>query len=748
MCGFKRQALLSLFALLTTFLFACGGGGGSSTTSGTGPSGISLSGLVSATSVSSKPRSRAVSPTFAGGKVYAINSSGSVVGTTDLNADGSFTVAVPPGKDYFLRAVFGNVALTAFLPDATSDATGLSISPYTTVVVKLLGDELGNHDVGGTGTAADVSTTITGVVTSAFLHSIATDTAVSNAASGLAHDISTGFGTDTRTSVLGQADASQDSAISSIASSISTGTGTATSTNTGSNTATNTNTGTGTNTYVGMTGRINYSAHSLAETRKGVEISGIGTAFTSQLQIGDEITDANLVIWKVISIDSDVSLLATSTELASVPNQTLPGAQAYISLREGYYYVNPSVGAQQLRCTQRVPSNYVNDVSVGDVLAIGGGAYPVTSITNYLSSPGLGRGFVASLGQNTLLDGSAVIENPGFGYVKPTGSGVADPIDVYGSWGNGGVAAQDGLYSPPAGDFVNDGIKTPGSALSAGGITLAGKGYSSGALSLAAAHPSSASSGAEVTIGGAAVAIDATAAVSSFGLGYHVGDLLAVRGGGTNPTLVGLLQVGEVNGAGAIATATVGIASGPGNSTIVVYAGSGYASGGIYATTNLGTFLNATTTGALGTAAQGMVVQTAVGTVAGNDASLGPAGSAVTSDCSNTSVSCFLNVGSAGAIAGDVINVHNPNGSVVAGATNGSMRIVSVDPGTGAVFQARVVNPGAKYPNAGAVSVTTYGGVMTSFQAINLSTPITNLPATITAGSNLTRGATTDLAKY
>ncbi|MBI3581306.1 MAG: S49 family peptidase [Nitrospinae bacterium] len=86
MRGFKRTALLSLSALLTTFLFSCGGGG-SNTTSGTGSSGVRLSGSVSTTSVSSKPKSRTVSPTFAGGKIYAVNSSGSIgviMGFVDL----------------------------------------------------------------------------------------------------------------------------------------------------------------------------------------------------------------------------------------------------------------------------------------------------------------------------------------------------------------------------------------------------------------------------------------------------------------------------------------------------------------------------------------------------------------------------------------------------------------------------------------------------------------------------------------
>jgi hypothetical protein len=343
--------LISLLLFSVFLVAACGGSGGSP---GAGSSGVKLSGSVSATSIIAKPGLRIApgppdTPTFAGGMIHGINAAGAVVGSGPINSDGSFTITVPAGSNYFLRAVFGNTALTAYVSDASSDTAGLSVSPFTTAIVKILGDKLGNHHVGDTGTSADVSTTIAGHVTSALLHSIETYTGVSGVASGLAHDISTGFSTDTSTSALGVSDTSYDGSISSIASMIGASLTTTTSTATSATTSTSTSTTTSATTSTAYTtGTATVTTTNISARPPVTGTSTVTTTSVSAVYVtigGGTITSTSTAHTTSTVTATDVVTVSPPIGPVLVPTMKVPGTgqtAVYAAGDNGTYsYINP-----------------------------------------------------------------------------------------------------------------------------------------------------------------------------------------------------------------------------------------------------------------------------------------------------------------------------------------------------------------------------------------------------------------------
>ena len=546
-------------------------------------------------------------------------------------------------------------------------------------------------------------------------------------------------------------------------------------------------------------GTLTYVNNNLVVTRAGVQITGIGTSFDTQLQIGDEVTDANNVVWKVISIDSPTSMVATSTNLAAVPNTATPGVTANITLREGYYVngiVTTNIAGDTLTGSQRVAGTWVNDATTGDVLSIGSPATQQTilSVSNTAATPGFGREFVVSLaGAATTLTAAATRENSGKGFITTAGQDM--PITVFGSWGGPAVLAAssvnavDGVFA--TGDLTYSagvvpvpnlyGSPVTGIVNTIFAATTPGSGFSTNALSLATSHANGACSGVTIATGAAGVLAAGTATLSG-GAGCKSGDILAVVGGGTAPTLVNgvaFIQLLTVT-AGA---PTAGLPA-AGGWQIMALAGTnaGSYANATYNTVLIGSYLNlVAATGAIDTANTGIQVgiakTTGSGTVAiGNHlGTLGAAGSVITTNCGNTDVACFATPGTAGAIAGDVITVFNSNVGIAAAAAglpagaspaHGTIRITAVDQTTGRVSAGVVLSSGSNYPitgatagllsGAGVVATTgeliAPGGVMTHFPQIVLSGNPGAIGAAaanvVTLGSKYKRSITNDIQKF
>lgn len=558
-----------------------------------------------------------------------------------------------------------------------------------------------------------------------------------------------------------------------------------------------------------LTGTIEYNTYNLVNTRAGVQVTGNGTKFDVELQIGDEITDANGVIWKVISIDSATSMVATSTNGSSVPNQGLPGAAATITLREGFYTsATTNVANDTLLGSQRVASTYVQDAKAGDVLSVGTNQVTVLSVGNPAAGTGLGRELVISLGpsDNTGIFGTGmVLENSGKGWLSngttltvngPAAAGTLgwfDDMVISGAWGGpvsgagpyasvnaidamlfafdvgteNNIVPSPNLYSSPATTILT----TP---FPFGGVFFGtiGAGYSQGAKSLATNHQSGACSGVTFTM--------PAGPIVSTGTNCKSGDILAVynAGAGGTQTTVALIQLTVTNGTGAATAA----------GWQILFPGAAYTPG-VFSTVYLGTYLNNNVTvtspagdGSLtvpGTAATGtfnggidvgLAVQTTGGVnILANQQNLGAAGSIVNTSCVATqSVGCFATFGTAGAIVGDIISVFNPfvgvnSGLLPVGVTapaNGSIRITAVDSASGRVSAGVVLSSGNQFPSP--VPGTIYyfeGGVTTHFTSVVLSATVTpvntvaNVPyatngAEVTLGSNTARSITNDLKKF
>lgn len=117
--------------------------------------------------------------TWASAKMEVIDSSGTAVGGGVAGADGVYSVDVPDGFNYFVRARIGNVVLKAFVP-STSGAVTVNVNVTTTAAVMALAQFLGVANLGEPGVSGaaeiaqvDVGSIFTQILASPGLASVA-----------------------------------------------------------------------------------------------------------------------------------------------------------------------------------------------------------------------------------------------------------------------------------------------------------------------------------------------------------------------------------------------------------------------------------------------------------------------------------------------------------------------------------------------------------------------------------------------
>lgn len=546
-----------------------------------------------------------------------------------------------------------------------------------------------------------------------------------------------------------------------------------------------------------LTGGITYNQNPAATNKLGVTITGSGTLFTKEIQIGDQITDSNGILWTVLKINSDTWLKATST--MAVNQNVAVGIPASVTLREGYYKAATPIGANYSTLTGsvRVPSTYVNDVASGNVLVLNGNTYAVSAVGMTAASCGLGSGLVIDLqAATTTLTGSSVTGGGSLGLGYPCGStllcDVNDPLEVIGS------IDDDGLVRATAGGVGSETAVASITTVLAGGNTHVGAHYNSAATSLSTQHRNTLGSGAIITLetgktvitstvlaassntigatlgtAGAVVGNVAGNGASITGFGYQIGDLLVVNNTttATTPALAtarnGLVQVVALNSAaGDLVNADVAL----------IDPGFGFPSGAAaLTTTNLGSWLNVAALGGINNAATanttGITVAVPMGTATGctsgaacpvNTINLGPVGTAVTFQASATKA-YFVSAGSSGLIAGDILTVANANVGTVTGAVSGTILVTQINPGSHLLEAGTILTSGSNYPNPvdTALTASPYlaAAAKTSFPLITIpklsAADLTYLTTggaagtskVPTAGSNTVKVVTTDIRK-
>lgn len=239
---FSILSLLFLLVTLSILISACGGGGGSSTTIAsttdttgtTGTAGTTGSTGVSNTSVTitgtlsaaaSKPFSGKSSQLYSvsnwsGSTLQVIDASGTVVGTGTVNADGSYSVSVPTGSNYFIRVQIGNLVLKAFVP-TVSASTSVPVNTTTTAEVLILAQTVGVANIGDP--SVNATTALSSVSVSGVMAQIETNASLTILASSLATEIASNYNPAATTPTIGSASTS-----TTVASTVATISGTIT----------------------------------------------------------------------------------------------------------------------------------------------------------------------------------------------------------------------------------------------------------------------------------------------------------------------------------------------------------------------------------------------------------------------------------------------------------------------------------------------------------------------------------------
>jgi len=225
-----KSLLLSLSLVSFLVLNACGGGGGSGATganssasntntnsnssTGTGTStapSVKITGQLS-DSASAKPSekidaARAVS-SWAGATLKVVDTTGKLVATGTVLSNGSFSVSIPTGSNYFFRVQLGNLVLKAFVPTVSADMV-VNLNPTSTaevlVLASLVGlpNTLGDPNYNGSAAFSPTLINITAVMTQ--IQSSSSLTALVNA---IASEIAGGFNSGSTTPSLGSASVS------------------------------------------------------------------------------------------------------------------------------------------------------------------------------------------------------------------------------------------------------------------------------------------------------------------------------------------------------------------------------------------------------------------------------------------------------------------------------------------------------------------------------------------------------------
>lgn len=115
---------------------------------------------------------KAAISTWAGAEIQVIDSTGAAVGAGVAAADGTYSVDVPDGFNYFVRARIGNVVLKAFVP-STTGAAAVNVNATTTAAVIALAQFLGVANLGEPGVSGataiaqvDIGTTFAQILAS------------------------------------------------------------------------------------------------------------------------------------------------------------------------------------------------------------------------------------------------------------------------------------------------------------------------------------------------------------------------------------------------------------------------------------------------------------------------------------------------------------------------------------------------------------------------------------------------------
>ncbi len=229
--GRISKCLLSLLAAATVVVAsACGGGGGGSSSTAPPPStGSSTKVVITGTlsyAVQAKPSINASAAhsaisgfTWSGATLQVVDGSGAVIGTGTVNADGSYSVSVDPGSNYFIRVQSGNLVLKAFVLTALAN-TSVNVTPTTTAEVLVLAQVLGVANAGDSGVSA--ASALASVNVGAVVVQITANPNIAALANTLAANILASYDSSSSAASIGAADPSVSSSVTAISAVVST----------------------------------------------------------------------------------------------------------------------------------------------------------------------------------------------------------------------------------------------------------------------------------------------------------------------------------------------------------------------------------------------------------------------------------------------------------------------------------------------------------------------------------------------
>ncbi|MBI5636806.1 MAG: hypothetical protein HZA03_02425 [Nitrospinae bacterium] len=165
----------------------------------------------------SKPGLKAAISTWAGAVVEVFDSTGALVGTGTAAADGTYSVDVPDGANYFVRAQIGNMVLKAYVP-STSGATAVSVNTTSTAAVMVLAQSLGVANLGDSGVSGTAAIAAANIST--LYASILADPNLAVAAAALESEITASYDPNGTTLSVGSAGTAGASSISLIVSAV------------------------------------------------------------------------------------------------------------------------------------------------------------------------------------------------------------------------------------------------------------------------------------------------------------------------------------------------------------------------------------------------------------------------------------------------------------------------------------------------------------------------------------------------
>ncbi len=276
-----RGITFVVLAGMSLALSACGGSSGGGGT----PNTSTIRGTVDVTKIVQAP-TRLV-PAVMGGTVYVYNDSGVLLNSPGTPFTGTqYTVPnIPNGGPYIITVITGNARLNAYLPNLNGDNNSVDVTPFTTAVVKVIGAEVGDSNLG----TANHYTFNPANITGAYYTGVTTSTGVSTIAGDIGASMTTSFtSTATGTSYLdlSSVNGTAASTASAVASSLATGTGTGTGTGTRGNvydcisTAAGATQTTPSQSCAGYTptGPVTYAGYTLASSLPATVVASAGTS--------------------------------------------------------------------------------------------------------------------------------------------------------------------------------------------------------------------------------------------------------------------------------------------------------------------------------------------------------------------------------------------------------------------------------------------------------------------------------------